>query len=496
MSFIPLSRVEEGERLVWGFLDETPDRDGECFDYASSKPHFQQWSASLREASGGKNLGNMREMHSRAAAGGLVDIQFDDANKRIALCGRIVDDGAWAKVRAGVYTGFSPGGKLDRFRAGGQRRYTAKPTELSLVDLPSNPNATFTMLKAAGGEESVSFVPTPESDDPVAVAERLAGAGTRIAFAGEVLALGAGTLAKMWGATDDLPEDERLEKRAFSSAERKKLAKDGKALPDGSFPIETKADLEAAIHAIGRAKDQDAAKQHIIERAKALDATDLLPDGWLPKDGGKDKLMAKDGASAPMAKGLFTVSCLSGLIAQLADIAEGVTAEAAAEADGSDLPAALADWIAQGAEILTSMASEESGEAVARLRAAVTALPAMSEAESGAGDPDAADGGMAKRAGMLTARMVKMAGQMAGLREDLGAATAREAALLAEVTKLQALPAAPKGRLRAVGKGDDIAPADPRDSAEEAAIAAMPDGFDKAVALHRIGLRRAVRTTH
>ena len=481
MSFIPLSRVEEGERLVWGFLDETPDRDGECFDYASSKPHFQQWSASLREASGGKNLGNMREMHSRAAAGGLVDIQFDDANKRIALCGRIVDDGAWAKVRAGVYTGFSPGGKLDRFRAGGQRRYTAKPTELSLVDLPSNPNATFTMLKAAGGEESVSFVPTPESDDPVAVAERLAGAGTRIAFAGEVLALGAGTLAKMWGASDDLPEDERLEKRAFSSAERKKLAKDGKALPDGSFPIETKADLEAAIHAIGRAKDQDAAKQHIIERAKALDATDLLPDGWLPKDG----------ASAPMAKGLFTVSCLSGLIAQLADIAEGVTAEAAAEADGSDLPAALADWIAQGAEILTSMASEESGEAVARLRAAVTALPAMSEADS-----DAADGGMAKRAGMLTARMVKMAGQMAGLREDLGAATAREAALLAEVTKLQALPAAPKGRLRAVGKGDDITPADPRDSAEEAAIAAMPDGFDKAVALHRIGLRRAVRTTH
>ncbi len=96
------------------------------------------------------------------------------------LSGRIVDDGAWAKVQAGVYTGFSPGGKLDRFRSGGQRRYTATPTELSLVDLPSNPNATFTMLKAAGGEESIAFLATPEDhDDPVAVAERLAGAAPR-----------------------------------------------------------------------------------------------------------------------------------------------------------------------------------------------------------------------------------------------------------------------------------------------------------------------------
>ena len=92
-----------------------------------------------------------------SVSGPAVDIQFDDANKRIALCGRVVDDGEWSKVRHGVYTGFSPGGKLERFRRGGERRYTAKPQELSLVDLPANPNAGFVMVKGAGLLEEVAF---------------------------------------------------------------------------------------------------------------------------------------------------------------------------------------------------------------------------------------------------------------------------------------------------------------------------------------------------
>jgi hypothetical protein len=40
--------------------------------------------------------------------------------------------------------------------------------------------------------------------------------------------------------------------RDFSPDKRKELAKEGKALPDGSFPIETVADLENAIRAVGR----------------------------------------------------------------------------------------------------------------------------------------------------------------------------------------------------------------------------------------------------
>lgn len=85
---------------------------------------------------------------------------------------------------------------------------------------------------------------------------------------------------------------EHLEtKRNVGSGEREKLAKSGGALPDGSFPIASVKDLRNAIKAYGRASDKAAAKAHIIKRAKALGATNLLPDGW---DGGEEKSAEPD----------------------------------------------------------------------------------------------------------------------------------------------------------------------------------------------------------
>ena len=69
-------------------------------------------------------------------------------------------------------------------------------------------------------------------------------------------------------------------KRDFTQDEREELANRGAALPNGSFPIVTVEDLHNAISSYGRAKDQAAAKQHIIERARALDAVDQLPQTW------------------------------------------------------------------------------------------------------------------------------------------------------------------------------------------------------------------------
>jgi phage I-like protein len=68
--------------------------------------------------------------------------------------------------------------------------------------------------------------------------------------------------------------------RDFSMEERKKMAQDGEAMPDGSFPIKSREDVKNAVQAIGRAKDQEAAQKHIIARAKALGCMDLLPAGW------------------------------------------------------------------------------------------------------------------------------------------------------------------------------------------------------------------------
>ena len=57
-------------------------------------------------------------------------------------------------------------------------------------------------------------------------------------------------------------------KHYFSHKERMELAKEGKAMPNGSFPIRNKQDLHDAIKSWGLAKDKSKAKAWIIKRAK------------------------------------------------------------------------------------------------------------------------------------------------------------------------------------------------------------------------------------
>jgi 8-oxo-dGTP pyrophosphatase MutT (NUDIX family) len=71
-----------------------------------------------------------------------------------------------------------------------------------------------------------------------------------------------------------------IEFRDVSSKERDRLADEGKAMDDGSFPIANEEDLKNAIQAIGRAKDPEKAKAHIKKRAKALGKESLIPDEW------------------------------------------------------------------------------------------------------------------------------------------------------------------------------------------------------------------------
>ena len=155
---ITLVKADQSQRLVTGRIDETPDRAGEVFDYTSSKPNFEKWSSEQAVASGGKSLGNVRVMHKAEAAGVLTDIQYDDATKAIIFTAHVVDDDAWGKVEKGVFTGFSPGGKYaKRWKDGVHVRYTAEPNEMSLVDRPCISSASFTMVKADGAVEELSF---------------------------------------------------------------------------------------------------------------------------------------------------------------------------------------------------------------------------------------------------------------------------------------------------------------------------------------------------
>ncbi|GAA4175778.1 hypothetical protein [Gryllotalpicola koreensis] len=69
----------------------------------------------------------------------------------------------------------------------------------------------------------------------------------------------------------------------YTDAQRKQMADAGQAMPDGSYPIKTTEDLRNAIRAVGRGNDDHTAiRKFIIRRAKALNATTLLPKSWKP----------------------------------------------------------------------------------------------------------------------------------------------------------------------------------------------------------------------
>jgi hypothetical protein len=74
-----------------------------------------------------------------------------------------------------------------------------------------------------------------------------------------------------------------VQKREFSDKKREELAGKGHAMPDGSFPIENITDLHNAIQSIGRSKNYNKTKAHIIQRAKDLEATNILPEDWKVK---------------------------------------------------------------------------------------------------------------------------------------------------------------------------------------------------------------------
>lgn len=76
-----------------------------------------------------------------------------------------------------------------------------------------------------------------------------------------------------------------VEKAKYSADDLRDMLKSGKAFknPDGepSYPIGDKDDLSKAIKAVGRGSgDHDSIRAYIVRRAKALGASDMIPEDW------------------------------------------------------------------------------------------------------------------------------------------------------------------------------------------------------------------------
>lgn len=129
----------DGTLKVWGYAStEAVDSDGEIITADAMKaalPDYMKWGA-------------VREMHQAKAAGTAIEARVEDDGRTFFGC-HIVDSEAVKKINAGVYKGFSIGGKVtERDTLNKTIIKGIKLIEVSLVDRPANPEAVFTIIKA------------------------------------------------------------------------------------------------------------------------------------------------------------------------------------------------------------------------------------------------------------------------------------------------------------------------------------------------------------
>lgn len=137
--FAPISRVNDEERIVEGhaFVNEVVEGEGGIrllrTTMEAATPDYMRWGA-------------VREMHQPSAVGTALGVEWDATGAYFRA--KVVDDAAWAKVKAGVYKGFSVG-VLPRVMRGNQVT-AACWAETSLVDRPKDPDAAFSVFRAEG----------------------------------------------------------------------------------------------------------------------------------------------------------------------------------------------------------------------------------------------------------------------------------------------------------------------------------------------------------
>ncbi|MBY4799903.1 hypothetical protein K6W78_07790 [Burkholderia cepacia] len=361
--FARLTKVDEEKRLVYGrATEEVVDRAGEIMDYATSKPYFEKWSDGIAKATDGKSLGNLRAMHSNVAAGKLTGIDFLDEEKAIDICTKVVDDNEWNKVLEGVYTGFSIGGDYVKRWADAElsaRRFTADPCEISLVDLPCVPTASFFSIEKADGSVMRKVFKAAESPATSAVDE----------------------LAKMLNDGEVKPEDllalikAKKDEGKYGDVEYADTA-------NKKYPIDTEEHIRAAWSYINKEKDAAeysadelktvkdrivAAWKDKIDKDGPPSAADKTVEPVLTKDG-KPVIVTADNltlaARLALHKGMYGVSTFASLLGSISYLQQAAAREAATEDDGSTMPDELKAWLKQGGDLLAAMVAEEVAELV------------------------------------------------------------------------------------------------------------------------------------
>lgn len=197
---------EDGTLNVWGVASsESEDSDGETITAAAMKAALPDYM----------RFGAVREMHQPKAAGTALAVEVGDDGVT-KICAHIVDSEAIRKVNAGVYKGFSIGGRVTARDELKKTTITGlRLTEISLVDRPANPDAVITCYKA-------DVLPADDEDDTDDSTLHKAGRRNNArdqATLNQIL-----TLLKSLGAAEDDDSSGDADKLAADAAPLAKLA--------------------------------------------------------------------------------------------------------------------------------------------------------------------------------------------------------------------------------------------------------------------------------
>jgi uncharacterized protein YoxC len=160
---MPLTKVDEGRRIVSGFasLDNLDKQD----DIVTTEASMEAFA---------KFRGNIREMHQPSAVGKMVSFKeekyFDPESKKFykgVFVSAYISKGAqdaWEKVLDGTYTGFSIGGRMNKWDDAYDEDLEKSIRvikeydliELSLVDSPANQFANIMSVEKVDGVNTIT----------------------------------------------------------------------------------------------------------------------------------------------------------------------------------------------------------------------------------------------------------------------------------------------------------------------------------------------------
>ena len=320
-----IEKADAETRMVYGYAStEAVDASGEIILKSAVKGALEDYM----------KFANIREMHQLSAVGTAQEASVDE--KGLYLAAHVVDDAAWAKVQSGVYKGFSVGGKVVARDAKNRKTITKIALhEISLVDRPQNPEATFDVWKAVGVEESdMAKAKVKEAEVAAIVAE---------------------------------PE---IEKSVVAE-------------PVADVVTEPETEVVKAVEA-----------EPVANEVAPPD-----PDPVAKANGAVDALAAALALIEPedeVKKGLYSVSRFADMLESLSYLVLSNEGEASYEGDGSKVPAKLRAWMTAGAAIFKDMATEEIDELTAPAKAAKSVVAedlakAAAEAASAKVEAEAAD---------------------------------------------------------------------------------------------------------